>query len=89
MVRLSPELDLALIAKIPAIAYNSMLTRRLASQVGRLRRAGHSWDLRPDGSLLSATAPAAETGGMGANQPIGEPDDVDDDCFLHKFGKGL
>ena len=85
MVRLSPELDLALIAKIPAVAHNSMLTGRLAGQVGRLRRASHRWDLRPDGSLLSVTAPAAETGGMGANESIGEANDVNDNGFLHRF----
>ncbi len=83
MVRLSPKFDFALIAKIPAVADDTVLARRLSGQVGRLRRTGDRRNLRLDANLPTSAAPAAEIWRMGADQSVGEANNIDDNCFLH------
>src|SRR5437762_1760905 len=89
LVRLLPEFDLALVAEIPAVADDAVLAGLFAGQIRRLTRAGDGGDGRIDTRHAPGLAKHLEARSELADERWGEPDDVDDNGFLHTCSTGF
>ena len=83
-VRLLPELDLRVLARVPAVADDAVRRGVAAGQVVGLGRAGDGGKRGSNARKRSTRGPARQVRrGRGPDDPRGQPDDVEDGRSLH------
>ena len=87
-VRLLPEPDLAVLARIPAVADDAVCVRILAGQVIGLRRAGDGGERRLDARHCALLRPGRQLRHCRTEQLRREPDDAEDDGPVHESAIG-
>ena len=84
MVGLPPELDLALVAKVPAVADDAVLAGPGAGEISGLHRRCHSGQHVTDVHEFAAIGQFTQPGSKLSQQVRRQPDRVNDEGFVHE-----
>ncbi len=82
-IRLSPELDLALVAEIPAVSNDAVLSGQGAGEIRGLSGARYRGEDRLNARCFTGGLKRLQAGGVRPNEIGCQPDDVNDSGLLH------